>query len=181
MSFKGRILWRKHLSTADAQIATLFLTLSRRIGLPQPPAPQTRSVPALSSGRFHPERLYHPRLEVLVQVDVDGLMGPLGPQWDSPPCSPPVLLPYPAHIDNFWTHSCTPWSRPLPSEFQFVDGEANFVILFLSTEIKDRFYVHKELSSDFYEEFFYLQKGDIYRAGEVSFEMVLPHQISPVC
>ncbi|CDI98613.1 exostosin 3 [Echinococcus multilocularis] len=122
MQRQGQEIWRKYLSTADAQIATLFLAISRRLSLPQPPAPLTRSVPALTSGHFHPERVYLPRPEVLAQVDVDGLLGPLGPQWDSPPM--PQALPTPSfpHIDILWTHSHSPWSPPpLPIEFQFVN------------------------------------------------------------
>lgn len=107
-------------------MATIFLTLSGRLGLPQPPAPLFQSLPALSSGRLQPERLYQPRSEVLAQVDVDGLLGPIGPKWDSPAQS--LFGPFltgvgSAKVDPFWTHANTPWSSPLlPTEFQFING-----------------------------------------------------------
>lgn len=110
-------------------MATLFLAISRRLGLPQPPAPLTRSVPALTSGHFHPERVYLPRPEVLAQVDVDGLLGPLGPQWDSPPLPQVIPAPNFPHEDVFWTHMHTPWSLPtLPIEFQFVNSERFYYV-----------------------------------------------------
>ncbi|VDO06460.1 unnamed protein product [Rodentolepis nana] len=125
MLLQGQEIWRKYLSSTEAQLATIFLTLSGRLGLPQPPAPLYRSAPALSSGRFQPERLYQPRPEVLAQVDVDGLLGPIGPKWDSPPQSSfgPFLAALGSlKIDQFWTHINTPWSSPLlPTEFQFIN------------------------------------------------------------
>ncbi|KAM7535456.1 hypothetical protein Aperf_G00000096652 [Anoplocephala perfoliata] len=124
MLLQGQEIYRKYLSTAEKQLATIFLTLSRRLGLPQPPAPLTRSTPALVSGRLQPERVYQPRPEVLAQVDVDGLLGPLGPRWDSP-AQPSFMLLSSAissRVDPFWTHTNTPWSSPfLPTEFQFVN------------------------------------------------------------
>ncbi|VDM18583.1 unnamed protein product [Hydatigera taeniaeformis] len=122
MQRQGQEIWRKHLSTVDAQMATMFLAISRRLGLPQPPAPLTKSIPAFTSGRFHPDRVYLPRPEVLAQVDVDGLLGPLGPQWDSPPMPQVVPIPSFPNADVFWTHLHTPWGLPpLPVEFQFLN------------------------------------------------------------
>ncbi|VDL44699.1 unnamed protein product [Hymenolepis diminuta] len=126
MLLQGQEIFRKHLSSTEAQLATIFLTLSGRLGLPQPPAPLSRSLPALSSGRLQPERLYQPRPEVLAQVDVDGLLGPIGPEWNSPAQSlfgPFLTGAGSAKVDPFWTHANTPWSSPLlPTEFQFING-----------------------------------------------------------
>uniref|UniRef100_A0A5K3G201 Glyco_transf_64 domain-containing protein n=1 Tax=Mesocestoides corti TaxID=53468 RepID=A0A5K3G201_MESCO len=122
MQLQGQRIWRKYLNTAAAQLATLFLALSRRLGLPQPPAPVTKSVPAFRSGSFHPERFYKPRAQVLSQVDVDGLLGPLGPQWDSPPAVQSVFT-HSSLADPFWRHPSTPFTtQPLPTEFQFIEG-----------------------------------------------------------
>ncbi len=122
------------MATAEAQLATLFLALSRRLGLPQPPAPVISSVPALLTGGFHPATVYEPRSEVLTQVDVDDLLGPQGPQCDSPTMKHSSLqlgFEHAPEVDPFWRHVNTPWKTALlPSEFQFLgNGELQSFVL----------------------------------------------------
>lgn len=142
--FKGRILWQRHFSTPEAQLATIFLALSRRMGLPQPPAPLAPSQPILLTGGLQPSSdagaTYLPRREVLAQVDVDDFLGPLGPPMDSPLFAQSSLsqFVYDRHrqhdlVDPFWSHSSTPWDLPLlPTEFQFLatDGSSNTVLCY---------------------------------------------------
>ncbi|VDK31911.1 unnamed protein product, partial [Dibothriocephalus latus] len=83
MRAQGQIIWNKYLSTKQSQLATIFLTLSRRLGLRQPPVPLRPAEPALilplgnassqtaKTLTFYPSYFYEPRPSVLVQMDVD--------------------------------------------------------------------------------------------------------------
>ncbi|VDL99428.1 unnamed protein product [Schistocephalus solidus] len=135
-----QLIWNKYLSTKQSQLGTIFLALSRRLGLRQPPAPLLPSEPALlrppanasslqatTTLTFYPSYFYEPRPSVLAQMDVDDLLGPTGPQRDSPSSASlqyavggdlPSLV-----ADPFFSHASTPWAPFLPSEMQFSQGQ----------------------------------------------------------
>nr|VZI13850.1 unnamed protein product [Spirometra erinaceieuropaei] len=134
MRAQCQIIWNKYLSTKQSQLGTIFLALSRRLGLRQPPAPLRPSEPALilspdnssqvsATLTFYPSYFYEPRPSVLAQMDVDDLLGPTGPQRDSPWRGSMWYdggsdLPSPV-ADPFFSHASTPWDPFLPSELQF--------------------------------------------------------------
>uniref|UniRef100_A0A0V0JBP5 Exostosin-3 n=1 Tax=Schistocephalus solidus TaxID=70667 RepID=A0A0V0JBP5_SCHSO len=140
MRAQCQLIWNKYLSTKQSQLGTIFLALSRRLGLRQPPAPLLPSEPALlrppanasslqatTTLTFYPSYFYEPRPSVLAQMDVDDLLGPTGPQRDSPSSASlqyavggdlPSLV-----ADPFFSHASTPWAPFLPSEMQFSQGQ----------------------------------------------------------
>lgn len=120
----------KYLKSKESQLATLLLGLSRRLGLHPPSVPQTKAEPAFAmlpsnSSSFHPTLFYPPRAGVLAQVDVDDLLGPMGPTKEESTINtvnyfPSEIFPL---LDPFWRHSNTPWDAFLPTEFQFQSGK----------------------------------------------------------
>ncbi|CAH8559449.1 unnamed protein product [Dicrocoelium dendriticum] len=129
----GQILFNRHLKDITVQLASLFLAISRRLGLPQPPSPEWNASPAFRSASFTPEKVYQVPPESTFQSDLDDFLGPIGPQHDSPRFSGNYTSPggsarlavvssmgdAESTIDPFWLHPSLPWDVPMPSDAAF--------------------------------------------------------------
>ncbi|KAF8563448.1 hypothetical protein P879_08264 [Paragonimus westermani] len=133
MRRQGRFLYQRHFKDDAVRIASLFLAVSRRLGFPQPPAPEWISIPAFRSGHFEPDNLYQVSREATFQTDLDDFLGPVGPQQSSTRFPDNYTGPGgAAHmavvsstvdadiiINPFWTYPSVPWGTFLPSDAAF--------------------------------------------------------------
>ncbi|KAH8852898.1 Exostosin-3 [Schistosoma japonicum] len=128
---QGQILFKRFLKHKSSQLTTLLLAVSRRLGFPQPPAPQWVSLPAY--GEFQPPKQYPIHKENNLQVDLDDFLGPIGPQQSSISYQSNYtglggsarLAIVSVHSDSnmanpFWLFPSTPWEPSLPSDAPFV-------------------------------------------------------------
>ena len=109
-----------------------MLAVSRRLGFPQPPAPQWSSLPVYKE--FQPPKQYPIHKENNFQVDLDDFLGPIGPQQSSisyqsnytGPGGSARLASVSFYggisdvVNPLWLFPSTPWEPPLPSDAAFV-------------------------------------------------------------
>ncbi|CAH8459488.1 unnamed protein product [Schistosoma rodhaini] len=129
---QGQILFQRYLKDKSSQLTTLLLAVSRRLGFPQPPAPQWSSLPVYKE--FQPPKQYPIHKENNFQVDLDDFLGPIGPQQSSlsyqsnytGPGGSARLASVSFYggisdvVNPLWLFPSTPWEPPLPSDAAFV-------------------------------------------------------------
>ncbi|THD19090.1 hypothetical protein D915_010226 [Fasciola hepatica] len=129
MRRQGQILYRRYFQGVKAQIDSLFLAISRRLGLPQPPAPAWTARPAFSQTAFSPPKYYQVSVQSTYQTDLDDFLGPVGPTQSSAHFRGNFTEPGgAAHlglvalgaadriVHPFWLYPSTPWDVPMPSD-----------------------------------------------------------------
>ncbi|CAL8106894.1 unnamed protein product [Calicophoron daubneyi] len=126
---QGGLIFDRHLQDWSAQIRSLLLAVSRRLGYPQPPAQYWPATPAYGGRIFKPPRVYPVPRESTYQADLDDFIGPIGPELNSPNFSTNFTGPGgsaqfatvsmyngPEIVAPHWLYPSTPWDVFLPSD-----------------------------------------------------------------
>lgn len=139
--YQGQILYRRHFQGTKAQIDSLFLAISRRLSLTQPPAPAWVARPAFSQSEFRPHKFYQVSAQSTYQTDLDDFLGPVGPTQPSPRFRANFTEPGGAShlglvaiddgdriVDPFWLYPSTPWDVPMPSDAGYSTGKSRTLL-----------------------------------------------------